>query len=189
MVLRETNRLLLTHETDGTLVRLAGAGDHAAFAELVRRYQSIMRAYAHRTLRSNGEVDDVVQDVLINAWDKLSTVHDGEHVKTWLMRAVRNKSIDRLRTAHRNPATLPVDIPARTESGPFEVVKVLLQNDALSLALSKLPMNQRRAWLMREFSGCSYSLIATELGVPPSTVRGLLARSRHTLAHELADWH
>ncbi|WP_369826177.1 sigma factor-like helix-turn-helix DNA-binding protein [Cryobacterium sp. N22] len=68
-------------------------------------------------------------------------------------------------------------------------MQLLLQNDALSLALANLPLDQKRAWLMREFSGCSYAVIATQLVVPESTVRGLLARSRHTLAHDLAAWH
>jgi RNA polymerase sigma-70 factor (ECF subfamily) len=130
-----------------------------------------------------------VQEVLIIAWDKMSTVRDGEHVKAWLMRAVRNRSIDRLRSARRDPGTLLVEPPARSEEGPLEVVKMLLQNDALALALSNLPVKQRRAWLLREFSGCSYAVISMELDVPESTVRGLLARSRHTLARELAEWH
>ncbi|ASD22508.1 hypothetical protein B7495_10740 [Cryobacterium sp. LW097] len=83
---------------------------------------------------------------------------------------------------------LSFDIPATSESSPLDVVELLLQDDAFTLALSSLPINQKRAWLMREFAGCTYSVIALELVVPESTVRGLLARSRHTLARELASW-
>jgi RNA polymerase sigma-70 factor (ECF subfamily) len=189
MVLREIGHSLLAHESDCTLVSLAVAGDEAAFAVLVNRYRAVMGAYAQSILGSSAGADDVVQEVLIKAWDKMSTVRDGEHVKAWLMRAVRNRSIDRLRSARRDPGTLLVEPPARSEEGPFEVVKLLLQNDALALALSNLPVKQRRAWLLREFSGCSYAVISMELDVPESTVRGLLARSRHTLARELAEWH
>jgi RNA polymerase sigma-70 factor (ECF subfamily) len=115
-------------------------------------------------------------------------VNDGNHVKAWLLRAVRNRSIDRLRTARRDPGILPFDIPATSDSSPLNAVELLLENDALSLALGNLPVNQKRAWLMREVSGCTYSVIALELVVPESTVRGLLARSRHTLARDLAAW-
>ncbi|TFC86602.1 RNA polymerase sigma factor [Cryobacterium sp. TMT3-29-2] len=41
--------------------------------------------------------DDVVQESFITAWTKLASVHDPDHIKNWLMRVVRNKSIDRLR--------------------------------------------------------------------------------------------
>jgi len=188
MVQREVGHLVLERETDSVLVGLAAAGDRAAFAVLVNRYRAVMGAYAQSTLGSYADADDVVQDVLINAWEKLSTVYDGEHVKAWLMRAVRNRSIDRLRATLRDPGKLPFDTPATVESSPLDAVQLLLQNDALSLALANLPVNQKRAWLMREFSDCSYSIIAIELVVPESTVRGLLARSRHTLAHDLAAW-
>ena len=182
MVQREVGHLVLERETDCVLVGLAAAGDRAAFAVLVNRYRAVMGAYAQSTLGSYADADDVVQDVLINAWEKLSTVYDGEHVKAWLMRAVRNRSIDRLRTTVRDPGKLPFDTPATVESSPVDAVQLLLQNDALSLALANLPVNQKRA------SDCSYAIIAIELVVPESTVRGLLARSRHTLAHDLAAW-
>ncbi|WP_240632206.1 MULTISPECIES: sigma factor-like helix-turn-helix DNA-binding protein [unclassified Cryobacterium] len=54
--------------------------------------------------------------------------------------------------------------------------------------MASFPLDQERAWLMREFAGCSYADIAIELVVPESTMRGLLARSRPTLADELAAW-
>jgi RNA polymerase sigma-70 factor (ECF subfamily) len=179
---------LLDDEADKSLVSFAVAGDEAAFTVLMDRYRTLMQAAARRTMGSIADADDVVQDVFIIAWEKLSTVHDGEHVKGWLMRAVRNRSIDRLRTGRRDPGVLPFDIPATSDSSPFEVVKLLLQNDALTLALANLPLNQKRAWLMREFAGCTYAVIALELVVPESTVRGLLARSRQTLARDLAAW-
>jgi RNA polymerase sigma-70 factor (ECF subfamily) len=188
MIERNVAYLLLEDETDKSLVAFAVAGDEAAFGVLMNRYRSLMQASAQRTMGSIAEADDVVQDVFIIAWEKLSTVHDGDHVKAWLMRAVRNRSIDRLRKARRDPGLLPFDIPATSDSSPFDVVELLLQNDALSLALANLPHNQKRAWLMREFAGCAYSVIALELVVPESTVRGLLARSRHTLARDLAAW-
>jgi RNA polymerase sigma-70 factor (ECF subfamily) len=188
MIERDVAYLLLDDEADKSLVGFAVAGDEAAFGVLMNRYRALMQASARRTMGSITEADDVVQEVFIIAWEKLSTVHDGEHVKAWLMRAVRNRSIDHLRSARRDPGILPFDIPATSDSSPFDVVQSMLQNDALSLALAKLPANQKRAWLMREFAGCTYSVIALELVVPESTVRGLLARSRHTLARNLAAW-
>ncbi|POH66029.1 MULTISPECIES: RNA polymerase sigma factor [Cryobacterium] len=181
-------QLLLENETDSVLVDFVVAGNQTAFEILVRRYRPMLHGYAMRTLGSNEESDDVVQEAFITAWEKLPALKDGVHLKAWLMRVVRNKCLDRLRK--RRPVTVEIDenMPARLDS-PFDVVETLLQNEALSLALSGLPTKQRRAWVMREFSGASYNVIASELGVPESTVRGLLARSRHTLARELAAWH
>ncbi|WP_133163868.1 RNA polymerase sigma factor [Cryobacterium zongtaii] len=188
MSLHDGDTLVLEHNTDGVLVNHAVAGNEAAFAVLVRRHRPLMRGYALRLLGSNTEADDVVQESCITAWQKLSTLNDGQCLKPWLMCVVRNKSIDRLRMRHLSPVPLDDNTPETLHNGPFQAVETLLQRDALSKVLGSLPVNQRRAWLMRGCSGCSYSVIAGELGVPVSTVRGLLSRSRHTLAHEMAYW-
>jgi RNA polymerase sigma-70 factor (ECF subfamily) len=179
---------ILDGESDRVLVDLAISGQEAAFKVIVRRYQPLMIGHATRILGSTLEAEDTVQDTFVTAWEKLSMLNDADHLKPWLMRILRNKSMDRLRA--RRPPTVEIDddLPAAVHIDPFEVVESLLQNQALSSVLAKLPTNQRRAWLMREFSRCSYAVIASELDVPESTVRGLLARSRLTLARELADW-
>jgi len=184
----DVGQLQLEDQSDGALVGFAVAGNRTAFDVLVRRHRSAMLAHALRTLGSSADSDDVVQESLIVAWEKLPTITDRAHVKAWLMRVVHNKSVDRLRRRGPRPATLDEDTVASDASSPFAVVETLLQNEALARALAELPHKQRRAWLMREFSGSSYALIASELGVPVSTVRGLLARSRRTLAQELMDW-
>lgn len=188
MLLEDVGCPLLQNESDSVLVDFAAAGNRAAFDVLVLRYRDLMRAFAVKTMQSSTDADDVVQDTFITAWEKLSTIKDGAHVKAWLMRVVYNKSVDRLRRSGPLPMEFADDLPAAIDTSPFAVVEVLLQNEALSSAAAALPTLQRRAWLMREFSSCSYTDIAQELDVPVSTVRGLLARSRRTLADELAEW-
>jgi RNA polymerase sigma-70 factor (ECF subfamily) len=188
MSLHDVGTAQFENSTDGVLVDYAVRGNEAAFGVLVRRHQPLMRRYAQGLLGSSAEADDVVQESCIAAWQKLSTLRDCACLKSWLMRVVRNKSMDRLRM--RPASTLPLDdnTPDTLHDGPVQVVEMLLRSDALFKVLASLPSNQRRAWLMRGCSGFSYLVIAGELGVPVSTVRGLLARSRHTLAHEMARW-
>ncbi|TFD84060.1 sigma-70 family RNA polymerase sigma factor [Cryobacterium lactosi] len=184
----DVGTLQFKSNTDVVLVNYAVAGNETAFAILVRRHRPLMRCCALRILGSSAEADDVVQESCITAWQKLSTLNDGNCLKSWLMRVVRNKSMDRLRM--RPSSTFPLDdnTPETLRIGPFQFVESILQRDALSKVLASLPANQRRAWLMRGCSGFSYAVIAGKLGVPVSTVRGLLARSRHTVAHEMAYW-
>ncbi|WP_181397277.1 RNA polymerase sigma factor [Cryobacterium arcticum] len=188
MLLEDVSCPLLVNESDSVLVDFASAGNRAAFDVLILRYRNLMRAFAVKTMRSTVDADDVVQEACITAWEKLSTISDGAHVKGWLMRVVYNKSIDRIRKNRPLPMEFADDLPAALSTSPFNLVEALLQNEALTLATEALPARQRRAWVMREFSGCSYAAIAQELDVPISTVRGLLARARRTLASELEAW-
>jgi len=183
-----TNRFIMESTSDGVLVSLSMAGDARAFSALFHRYQPAMRRYAVHLLGSNADADDVVQEAMIAAWQKLPTLQNPNLVRTWLMRIVRNRSIDRLRSGR--PEQLPLDdeLPIAERSCPADIVLTLFESQALDLAVRELPPLQRIAWVRREYAGCSYSDIAQELDVPSSTVRGLLARARCRLARELEAW-
>jgi RNA polymerase sigma-70 factor (ECF subfamily) len=186
--LREQVPSPLDTASDLTLADRAADGDVRAFEVIVRRYGPLMRVYASRVLGSNDEMDDVVQESFITAWQQLSTLHDGRAVKSWLMRIVSRKSIDRVR-ARRRHANIDLTEPAAPEhETPHRLVEAGSQTEALSRVLADLPEDQRRCWMLRELAECSYGEIADELGLPVSTVRGLLSRARKTLLREMEEW-
>ena len=174
--------------SDQTLADRAADGDLRAFEVLVRRYGALMRVYATRVLGSNDETDDVVQESFITAWQQLRTLEDGSAVKSWLMRIVSRKSIDRLRARRSHINIDDTDAPAPESHAPHVLAEVESQTEALSRVLAALPEDQRRCWTLRELAENSYGDIAAELDLPLSTVRGLLARARKTLLREMEEW-
>ena len=174
--------------SDQTLADRAADGDLRAFEVLVRRYGALMRVYATRVLGSNDETDDVVQESFITAWQQLHTLEDGSAVKSWLMRIVSRKSIDRLRARRPHVNIDDTDAPAPESHAPHVLAEVESQTEALSRVLAALPEDQRRCWTLRELAEYSYGDIAAELDLPLSTVRGLLARARKTLLREMEEW-
>ncbi|MDJ0375958.1 RNA polymerase sigma factor [Cryobacterium sp. PH31-L1] len=166
----------------------AADGDLRAFEGLVRRYGPLMRVQARRVLGSNDETDDVVQEAFITAWQQLGTLEDGSAVKSWLMRIVSRKSIDRLRARREHANIDDTDVPAPDEHAPHVLAEAESQTEALARVLATLPEDQRRCWTLRELAEYSYGDIAAELGLPLSTVRGLLARARKTLLREMEEW-
>jgi hypothetical protein len=113
------SRLALETADDRTLAGRAADGDIRAFEILVRRYGPLMRGFATRILGSNDETDDVVQDAFIVAWQQLPTLDDPSVVKSWLMRIVSRKSIDRVR-ARRPHADIADHDPASAEAATPE---------------------------------------------------------------------
>jgi RNA polymerase sigma-70 factor (ECF subfamily) len=173
---------------DQNLADRAADGDVRAFEVLVRRYGPLMRVYASRTLGSNDEMDDVVQESFITAWQQLPTLDNGAVVKSWLMRIVSRKSVDRLRARRQHLNIDLTDAPAPECHSPHRLVEAESQTEALTHVLAGLPEDQRRCWMLRELAECSYGDIAEELELPVSTVRGLLARARKTLLQEMEEW-
>lgn len=181
-------RVSLHDADDRTLAGRAADGDIRAFEVIVRRYGPLMRAYARRVLGSNDEVDDAVQDAFITAWQQLPALEDSAVVKSWLMRIVSRKSIDRVRARRTHDPIDEHEIDAPARESPAHVAEARSREQALSFALASLPELQQRCWVLKEVAEYSYDEIAKELGIPSSTVRGLLARARKTLMQEMEAW-
>lgn len=176
----------LSEADDRTVASRAADGDIRAFEILMRRYGSLMSAYAARIVRPS-DAEDVVQETFVTAWQELPTLENVAAVRSWLITIVTRKSIDRLR-AGRDQDSIDEHEIADQSDGPEEKATAVSLDEALSRVLSTLPDDQRRCWVLREVAGYGYQQIADELDLPVSTVRGLLVRSRKTLIREMEAW-
>ncbi|PRB37033.1 RNA polymerase sigma factor [Arthrobacter sp. MYb23] len=178
---------------DALLAGRAADGDTAAFEALARRHGPLMRATARRLTGSLADADDVVQETLVQAWKQLESLRDPAAVKGWLLRIVGSRSIDHLRK-RRNHADLgdvenTVDATSPPKNKDPETNAVNSSRiEALKAALAKLPEEQRRCWVLKEFNDQSYEEIALTLNISPASVRGRLARARITLARTMEEW-
>lgn len=166
----------------------AADGDTAAFAVLVRRYTPMMRAYARHIMPGTAEVDDVVQDAFITAWQRLPELQDLSKVKSWLMRITARKAVDRIRASRSHADIDDVDTSAPASAAPPRLTEARAGVAALGEALRDLPDAQRQCWVLRELGEQTYEEIAEELDVPVSTVRGLLARARKHIIVRMEQW-
>lgn len=173
---------------DGILASRAADGDVDAFEVLVNRHGALMRVYATKVLGSDADADDVLQDVFIQAWDQLDRLTDPDAVRSWLMRMVSNRSIERIRRRKDHLNVDDWDAPSVARDSPERIVEVRLQMSALARAVDNLPEMQRQCWVLREVGGVAYSEIAEQLDVPISTVRGQLARARRAIIQEMEAW-
>lgn len=147
-----------------------------------------MRVFAAKLLGSDLESDDVVQEAFITGWRRLGEIDDPANVRSWLMRIVSNRAIDRMRVRKVHEPLGDHEPRGRASDDPGRIVETRMQLDAVWIALDELPTVQRRCWLLRETAGYSYIEIADALEIPVTTVRGMLARTRTFLLHELEAW-
>jgi RNA polymerase sigma-70 factor (ECF subfamily) len=178
---------------DALLAGRAADGDTAAFEALARRHGPLMRATARRLTGTLADADDVVQESLMQAWKQLDQLRDPAAVKSWLLRIVGTRSIDHLRK-RRNHLALDdlenhIDAPSGQRTPDPESTAVNASRvDALKSALARLPEEQRRCWVLKEFNDLSYEEIALTLNISPASVRGRLARARIALARTMEEW-
>ncbi|MGL3198263.1 MULTISPECIES: sigma-70 family RNA polymerase sigma factor [Curtobacterium] len=159
------------------------------FAPMVRDHTRLVHATAMRVLRSTVEADDVVQETFLAAWTHLDTIDDPAAIGGWLVTTARRRAVDRLRGRARQLFDeLDDSFAAPVDLAPPDVAERASLVRAAEAVLATMPWPQRRCWELRHLDGRSYLEVADELGLPVSTVRGLLARARETLERDLAAW-
>ncbi|GAA1597538.1 RNA polymerase sigma factor [Leucobacter chromiireducens] len=184
----EPYRNPLEYADDRILAGRAADGDTAAFAALVRRHTPMMRAYARRILPGSADVDDVVQDAFIAAWDQLPKLEDAGRVRSWLLRIAGRKAIDRIRSTGPRADLNETELMAPERMAPHRQAEARAGIAALSDAINQLPDAQRECWVLRELGSYSYEEIGQDLDLPVSTVRGLLARARKDIIVRMEHW-
>ena len=91
-----------TEPSDAEIVAAVCGGDTERFSELVTRYQSRLFATARRYARREIEVQDIVQDIFLKAFSKLSSWRGEAPFEHWLMRLAVRTCYDSLRVHQKN---------------------------------------------------------------------------------------
>jgi RNA polymerase sigma-70 factor (ECF subfamily) len=92
--------------SDAELISAVKNGDSASFEPLVQKYQARVFATARRYARRESEVEDIVQEVFIKAFQKLDGFRGEAPFEHWLMRLAVRTCYDFLREHQRNRETV-----------------------------------------------------------------------------------
>lgn len=172
--------------TDNDLVaRVLASADHGAFAELVRRHQSSIRAFLARMTRGDSHLaDDLAQETFLKAWKKLNTFRGDAKLSTWLLGIAFNE----YRGEARRRKTDVVEDLIGSEQDQVEPSAATNSNLRVDLdeALKSLNLNERAAVLLCCQNGLSHSEAAEVLGCPIGTVKTNVLRGKEKLKRRLA---
>ncbi|MHB8866857.1 MAG: RNA polymerase sigma factor [Pirellulaceae bacterium] len=146
---------------------------------IINEHGEMLYRAAYRILRDDGDAQDVVQDVLLEAFrkhDDNGTIPAGG----LLRRMVTLRAIDRLR--RRRPARR-IDDLAVVSGGdaPDCAIQQTEQMDRLRQAIGRLPQREAECFLLRYAEGMSYGDIAEMLGTSPSAVSTATHKARTKL--------
>src|SRR5436305_7339692 len=88
---------LLRFQSDERLVGYVRRGHTAAFEALVARYEQRLFSFCRHLLGSREDAEDVLQEVLAAAYKAMRADERPIHVRPWLYRIARNRSLNHLR--------------------------------------------------------------------------------------------
>src|SRR6516164_4039266 len=91
--------------SEAELIAKVLQGDSASFEPLVEKYSPRVFGTARRYARRENEVEDIVQEVWLKAFDKLKSFRGEAPFEHWLMRLTVRTCYDFLRGHQRNRET------------------------------------------------------------------------------------
>ena len=161
------------------LVELAQSGDSKAFTLLYERYSRMVHGIILARVPRH-EADDLVQDVFLFAWRKLSTLREAAAFGGWLGMIARNRAMDYHRQKHESEELTDNAAESLTAS-PSHKAEAMA---ALEI-IKSLPEAYRETLMMRLVEGMTGPEIAEQTGLTADSVRVNLHRGMKMLKEKL----
>jgi RNA polymerase sigma-70 factor (ECF subfamily) len=173
--------------SDDALVARARARDATAFELLMRRHNQRVYRVVRSLLRDGPEIDDVIQQAYLQAFQHLDQFTGAASWSTWMCRIAINEALTRLRQRGRfisvdtanedamsNISKAPDADPERAAAGR-ELGRMVEH------AIDQLPEIHRIVLILREIEGMTVVETAAALDVEEGVVKTRLHRARAAL--------
>lgn len=168
----------------------ARRGDRRAFDRLVLKHQKRVYFTVMKLLHDPEAAHDVVQDVFVKAYVKLSQFDLSRPFYPWLHRIAINTALNALNRQQRMGSTSwpDADFVDSEEASPEQAVMTGELEAAVAKAIAALPEGQREVFVLRTAEGLKYEEIAEALGLTAGTVMSRLSRARARMKLLLAPY-
>lgn len=176
------------HSSELTDEELAGEvqrGNIELFGVLMERYQEKITRYGNKFLSSRENIEDVVQEVFIKAYENIQSFDATQKFSPWIYRIAHNTYINALKKSERGPLYLfdfdtlishtVVADPIEKEREQTEIKKIV------DKGLDELEPKYREILVLYYLEELSYKEISDVLHIPIGTVGIRLSRAKEML--------
>jgi RNA polymerase sigma-70 factor (ECF subfamily) len=184
------------------LVDRCRRGDRESFAQLMRLHEKQIYNFTYRMLGSEGEAEDLTQDIFIAAFRGIRSFRGEAKFSTWLYRIALNQARNRIKylsrrnffarqrrradygtnTVSESPEGLPDSAPTPEQWTMTKDLAAQVQE-----CLKQIPLQARQILVLRDIQGFSYDELSEMLSLKSGTVKSRLHRARAALRECLSE--
>lgn len=165
-------------------------GNKEIFSFLFTAYYKDLVLFGGSFIPDRMVCEDIVQSVFLRLWNDRDTLEIETSLKSYLLKAVRNRCLDELR--HRDVVREhETYILSNSVLDDIDTENYILYSDLhehLDEALHKLPEPYRAAFEMNRFEGLKYKEIALRLNVSERTVEVRIGKALELLREYLKEF-
>ncbi|WP_299172709.1 RNA polymerase sigma factor [uncultured Allomuricauda sp.] len=183
--------------TDSEIIKRILAGERELYEILLRRNNQKLFRVIRSYLKDESEVEDIMQNTYLKAFEKLYQFKHSSTYGTWLIRIGINEVLARLKEKgkvvdlyQRSSETKQnsiLEIPDKTQLNPE---KRIIRNEAKQLlenAIDTLEVKYRTVYVLKEIEEMSITDISECLNISKSNVKVRLHRAKNTLKENLYE--
>ena len=153
---------------------------NAAFRLLVTHYGPRVYSLCCRMLKDRTRAEDVMQESLMKAFERIDELRDPQRMKAWVMRIATSSCLDELRRTRRQGALADAFAEVDTAALASDLLAALASSEekrALEECLAALSVAKRAAILGRFFAELAYDELAAATNESPDALRVRIVRA------------
>jgi RNA polymerase sigma-70 factor (ECF subfamily) len=176
---------------DGELLAAARGGDRSAFALLAERHGERLRRFLQTMTGDDHAAEDLRQEALRRALERLPQLDDPARFASWLLAIavngcrnfLRDEVARRARGGEAGDAL--AEVPDRGRRSALSSLVRREEAALVALAVDRLPILLREAFVLFHIEGLPYAQIADLTGATAGTLQVRVHRSKALLRQQL----
>jgi RNA polymerase sigma-70 factor (ECF subfamily) len=192
------SEILENYSTEFETIGKIKAGEKDFFEILIRRYNEVLYKVGRAYGFGHDDVQDLMQETHIAAYQNLHKFEERSAYKTWLIRIMLNKcyqlaqkTTNKIVTDFSEPSSTGAVFPA--QNIPFSDTRQEIVNRELGVVLEKciekLPIDYRTVFVLRELEGLNVQETAEAVNISEANVKVRLNRAKTMLRKQLESWY
>ena len=180
----------MAHTADGLLIESVLNGCSDEFEKLMKRYDREIRRIVGAMVTNRQDRQDIVQDIWLSVYQRLSSLRDPERFPQWLRAIARNRCLAHVGDRkHRELAWTEVQPEEGAVSvWPGDEHLDRAKRRSVRKAVATLSHALGRTVAMYYFTGYSCDEVSSRMNVPVGTVKRRLSEARSKLRSMFRDW-
>ena len=140
---------------------------------------------AYSVLRQREDAEEVAQEAMISACRKFRSLRNRERLRSWLVRIVWRKAVDRRRSDQRREKREELLLAPAPPLTPEEDASNRQLRKHIWRAIDELPEKHRKTVILVAVEGQDMQSVAWLLNLPVGTVKSRLFNARKNLLEKL----
>ena len=166
-------------------------GDKEAFRFFFDRYYTDLCNFVNIYIRDSTISEEIVQDIYVYFWEKKRKINIESSVRSYLMRASKNKSLNYIRN-EKIKLNIYEKLSRATEVSedmPDNILDTNQLRKIIDESVNQLPEKCREVYLLAKSKNMSYKEIAGELGISLKTVENHMGKALKRLRKTLMPYY